>query len=328
MSLSDLRVSSPAQLVAVVPYLLGFHPRDSLVVVGRRDRALVFAARQDLPPPETPLAELDEFARQTAAVVARQTVDSVVLLGYTERGSGAALVAAVGDALLDLAIPVREQLRVADGRFWCYLCTDEGCCPPAGRSYDAEAGQVREAAGFQVFADRAALVASVAPVQGDAREAMRAATAEADRRLDELAAGQRTGPGALLGAIHRAGVRAVGTALTRYRGGGILSDAEVAWLTVLLAHAPVGEYALNRADAAGWQVTLWSDVLRRASAELSAMPAVLLAFTAWRTGQGALAAVAVDRALDADPSLGIARLLDEVLTDGIPPSALDRPGAA
>ncbi|MDP9798561.1 hypothetical protein J2S43_007073 [Catenuloplanes nepalensis] len=326
MSLSDLRVASPAHLVAVVPYLLGFHPRDSLVVVGRREHALMFAARRDLPPADTPFAEVAEAAQHIAAVVARQAIDAVILFGYTdERSSGAALVAAVGDALLDLGIPVREQLRVADDRFWCYLCTDEGCCPPAGRPFDAEAAEIRQTAGFSVFDSREALVASVAPVES---EGMRVATAVADRRLEEMAARTEAGAGPLLGEIRRAGARAVGVALARYRDGGTLDDDEAAWLSVLLAHDSVGEYALNRADAAGWQVALWSDLLRRARPELAAMPAVLLAFTAWRTGQGALAAVAVDRALDADPSLGIAHLLDDVLTDGIPPSALDRPRAA
>ncbi|MFI5841103.1 DUF4192 domain-containing protein [Catenuloplanes sp. NPDC051500] len=329
MSLSDLRVSSPAHLVAVVPYLLGFHPRDSLVVVGRRDHALVFAARQDLPLPEVPLAELDAYANRIAAVVARQSVDSVVLIGYTGgQHSGAALVAAVGDALLELSIPVGEQLRVADGHFWCYLCTDEKCCPPAGRPYADEAAEVRAVAGYPVHANRAAMVASIAPVTGAAREAMLRATAAADRRLDLLCARTATGPGRLLGALRRAGSRAVGAAMARHRVGGTLDDDELAWLTVLLAHDPVSEYALNQAQGLGWEVVLWSDVLRRARPELAAVPAVLLAFTAWRIGQGALASVAVDRALATDPSLGIARLLDDVLTDGIPPSALDEPSAA
>ncbi|GAB7049235.1 DUF4192 domain-containing protein [Catenuloplanes indicus] len=326
MSLSDLRVTSPAHLVAVVPYLLGFHPRDSLVVVGRRGHTLMFAARRDLPPADTPFAEVDAFAQHVAAVVARQTVDSVVLLGWTdERSSGAALVSAVADALLELDIPVGRQLRVADGRFWCYLCTDEGCCPPEGRPFDAEAAEVRRRAGFDVFTSREVLVASVAPA-GD--EGMRVATVAADRRLEELAARTPPGAGPLLGEIRRAGARAIGVAMARHRAGGTLDDDEAAWLSVLLAHTPVGEHALERAAAAGWQVQLWADLLRRARPELAAMPAVLLAYTAWRTGQGALAAVAVDRALESDPSLGIARLLDAVLTDGVPPSELDRVEAA
>ncbi|WP_051799839.1 DUF4192 domain-containing protein [Catenuloplanes japonicus] len=329
MSLSDLRVTSPAHLIAVVPYLLGFHPRDSLVVVGRHDNALVFAARQDLPPPDLSFPEIDEYARQIATVVARQTVDSVVLIGYTGAHlSGAALVAAVNDALLDLRIPVREQLRVADGRFWCYLCTDENCCPSAGRAYTDAADEIRAAAGFEVHTDRAAMVASLAPVTGAARDAMLAATVEADRRLDVLCAGLDPGPGVLLGALRRIGSRAVGDAMSRHHDGGTLDDDEMAWLTVLLTQDPVSEYALNHAQGAGWEVALWSDVVRRARPELAAVPAVLLAFTAWRLGQGALASVAVDRALSLDPHLVIARLLDDVLADGIPPSALDAPRAA
>nr|WP_305070542.1 DUF4192 family protein [Micromonospora sp. 4G55] len=44
-----LTVRSPADLLAAVPYLLGFHPADSVVVVAMRAQRVVFAARADLP---------------------------------------------------------------------------------------------------------------------------------------------------------------------------------------------------------------------------------------------------------------------------------------
>lgn len=55
----SLRISSPAGLLAVIPYLLGFIPTDSLVVVGagRAVDRIQVAFRYDLPnPPDTGLA--------------------------------------------------------------------------------------------------------------------------------------------------------------------------------------------------------------------------------------------------------------------------------
>ena len=75
-----LRISSPAGLLAVIPYLLGFTPTDSLVVVGAgpgRDRIQV-AFRYDLPdPPDTGLAT--EIAAHAIGVLARQHLTSAVV---------------------------------------------------------------------------------------------------------------------------------------------------------------------------------------------------------------------------------------------------------
>ena len=65
---------------------------------------------------------------------------------------------------------------------------------------------------------------------------------------------------------------------------------------------------------------LWTDVLRRAQPGHVAAPAALLAFVAWQTGDGALANVALDRALADDPGYSMALLLRQVITAGAPPS--------
>jgi hypothetical protein len=51
-----------------------------------------------------------------------------------------------------------------------------------------------------------------------------------------------------------------------------------------------------------------------------AAPASLLAFCAWQAGDGALANVALDRALDDNPRYSMALLLREALDSGAPPS--------
>ena len=47
--MNSIRLRSPGDVVAVLPYQLGYHPHDSLVVVALRDRAVVLVERVDLP---------------------------------------------------------------------------------------------------------------------------------------------------------------------------------------------------------------------------------------------------------------------------------------
>jgi hypothetical protein len=65
---------------------------------------------------------------------------------------------------------------------------------------------------------------------------------------------------------------------------------------------------------------LWTDVTRRARPGYVPAPASLLAFIAWQSGNGALANVALDRALADDPQYSMALLLRQVINSGAPPS--------
>jgi len=51
----------------------------------------------------------------------------------------------------------------------------------------------------------------------------------------------------------------------------------------------------------------------------------LLAFTAWQSGEGALANIALDRALADIPGYSMALLLRDALAAGMPPSAARLP---
>jgi hypothetical protein len=348
---ATLTVRSPADLIAAVPYLLGFHPQDSLTVVAVRDRRVVFAARHDLPDPGTPTDAVEAEARHVAVVVARQDVQGATVIGHGTADRVTPAVLRLGAALQGLGITVLDVLRVTDGRFWSYLCDDLSCCPPEGLPCNSASTAVAAAAtyaGQVALPDRETLAALLAPVTGAAREGMRAATDAAEQRLANLlAADPPVGlpvadparPAAEAGAhpaadagsdavafgrrVRRAGRSAVRSAFRRHRDGDRLSDAEVAWLGVLLGHLPVRDYAWERIGTQEWQVALWTDVLRRVQPVHVPPVACLLAFAAWRSGQGALAAVAVDRARSQDPGYSMAALLDDVLRYALPPSTVD-----
>src|SRR5690606_9615086 len=128
-----IKLRSPADLVAATPYLLGFHPSDSMVVVGFRGDLLAFIARGDLPAPDTPS---EPAAVALLDLVSRQDVDAIVLVGYGPRPALDPLVDAL-DRLADRrALHVRDVLRVDSGRWWSLRCDDPGCCPPDGTPVD------------------------------------------------------------------------------------------------------------------------------------------------------------------------------------------------
>ena len=78
--------------------------------------------------------------------------------------------------------------------------------------------------------------------------------------------------------------------------------------------------AISR-DVAAHHVRLWTDAVQRAPQDLVAAPAAVLALAAWLAGHGALAWCAVDRCQAADPGNTLARLVGDLLTDAVPPSA-------
>jgi hypothetical protein len=121
-----------------------------------------------------------------------------------------------------------------------------------------------------------------------------------------------------------AGRQAVKDALTTYQDGGrITADETIAWLSVVLGHLAVRDDAWARMDPGhrAAHVRLWTDVVRRVRPEYLPAPASLLAFTAWQSGEGALANIAIDRALEADPRYSLALLLRDIMDSGVPPSA-------
>ena len=328
-----VRISSPADALAIVPHLLGFHPASSLVVIGAgrpRDR-IELAFRYDLPdPPDSDKAA--DIAAHSLAVLDRRQLTTVIGIGY---GPGR-LVTPVADVLAAglrrAGLRPRELMRVEDGRYWSYICRNPACCPPEGVPFDVGAHPAAAAmivAGMAAYPDRGALARTVAPVSGPAADSMDHATRQAGQRAAELisaAAGQWPNDRTRL--LVAEGRRAVIDAIQTYRSGGRLSDDDpVAWLSVVLARLPVRDDAWARMDPEYHQshLRLWVDVVRRACSRYVPAPASLLAFTAWQAGDGALANIAIDRALASDPAYSMALLLRDIMDAGVPPSAARMP---
>jgi hypothetical protein len=317
-----------ASLLAGIPYLLGFEPASSMVVIGTRPCTgqITVMLRYDLPEPADPRAAAD-LATHATGILAGQHVRWASAVGY----GPARLVTLVASALWAVApragIEMRQILRVQDGRYWPCTGTGhddlaEGTPFGTGRHL---ASALLTGDDARVLAGRDELAATVAALGGDEGELMDRATRRAEQQAGRLMT-QPADSGHQAPGRHRlagAGLDAIAQVIGRYRRSGRpVTGQEAAWLTVVLRDLRVRDDAWARMDPehrAAHQ-RLWVDLTRRARPGYVPGPASLLAFVAWQSGNGALANVALDRALADDPQYSMALLLRQVITSGAPPS--------
>ena len=215
-----VRISSVAGFLAAIPPLLGFTPRKQ---PGRGRRSPQPAASRwrsamTCPTHPTPASRQTSPGTPSASWPASSSRVAVVA-GY---GPGR-LVTPLADAFRAAApragIRLHDVLRVEDGRYWSYLCTDPACCPPEGVAFDPVTASRRGGrwppSGQRVLASREAVAATIAPVTGADAEAMRTATQQAERAAARLIT--RKGPQAL----ERPGLTAIRAAIGLYRDGGV-----------------------------------------------------------------------------------------------------------
>ena len=106
-----------------------------------------------------------------------------------------------------------------------------------------------------------------------------------------------------------------------------LPDDLVARVVWALRHEPTlrdRALVLALGEEAPAAEALWTECTRRAPQPLDAAPATLVAVSAWLRGDGAMANVALERALDSDPRNRLARLLAPALEACLHPTELRR----
>jgi len=300
----------PVDLIAVAPFLLGFHPHDSVVLL-TLGAAETFHARVDLPlDPDEQAAVVDMLAE----VLSRHGVRRVALLLYTEEAWVAATFhdAAVARLLAD-GVELIAVLRVGCDRFHDAGDVDDPGTPYDVRTHRFTAEQVLE--GTVVHHDRDELAATLEPVDpADAR----AVAEEAERVAAELSGAP--GGARIDLAPHARWVQEV---IRRHvRTGSPLAVPDAARLVLLVGLIEVRDVAwaeMSRPTAPA-HVELWRDLVRRCPRDLLPATASLLAFAAWLSGHGALAWCAIDRCTAVDPDYSMADCVGDLLEGAVPPS--------
>ena len=317
-------ISGTAELVQAIPYLLGFHPRDSLVLVGMANGRLVVTARLDL-------ADASAFAGETIAAMARGGAEEFIVAVYDGAAAPDSALDALPWAETAMAVvdkaepadhPVADAILVGADRWWSYLCRIPRCCPPDGTRLPSAPSAFAAAAtvsGVVALPDRAAVAAQLEPMPG--RERLRAALAAAER---EAAAAFVGGNG---DRWQRSATRSLFAAARRSTAPGWPgpAESEVVRFGVALNREPVHTAAWQAIDAKrldGRQ--LWRALAQRLPAQYAAGPAFLFGWRSWRAGEGALARIAVERALASDEAYEPAALLMAVLSTGVSPHKVPR----
>ena len=323
------RLTSPGEMVALVPHLCGFVPSESLVVVSLRGprRRVGLTLRIDLDACDDEPASADEVA----ARVVHDGGGEVLLSVWTDAADGtqrvrAGLVDAVTAALGAAGVGVHEALLVRAGRWWSYQCDDQSCCPAEGVPLAASATtpvvSLLEATdaydGRVVLRSRDDLVASLEPPGFLAAEAARQAltTAEdaAAARVVDLGL-----PAARKAAVRafREVVEAAGDPRSR-RGDPVAADLTVS-LQDVVVRDEVLTWALREPEP---RLRVLLDLAGRTVSPYDVPVCTMLAIVAWLRGDGGLANVALDRAWRGDPTYSLAALVREGLHQQLPPSVV------
>ncbi|MDN5886606.1 MAG: DUF4192 domain-containing protein [Arthrobacter sp.] len=141
----QLSVSDAEGVISLVPHLLGFHPRESLVVLIMRDKALEATLRVDLPAPGPGMMAARAFTRQLADYLrAAPEADGACLVVYSELAHADGKMLPYRDFTDVVATQLqRRGYRIPDawlvgcGRWWSYFCAEPDCCPTSGRPIES-----------------------------------------------------------------------------------------------------------------------------------------------------------------------------------------------
>ena len=308
-------LTSPHDLLAAIPFLIGYHPENSLVLVALKDDAVGMAMRVDMPTDIAP-----ESYDLLASHFQREAAEAALLVAYVDAQTDPEPVLInTSAALLRAGISIKESLIVSDGRYRSMLCHDSECCPPLGSPIpDIDSSRIAAEhviAGHPMpFANVSGLVQSIAALPSAMEESWQSEVrtfwieSDSENLLD----------------LQRDGATAVIDLAGEYAQGRGAEDRElVARVIGRISDIQVRDYALGShndetADAY-WQ--MWRELLLIAPRGFVAPIASIFAALAYERGEGALAHKALDRALADDERYSLALLLRRVFTAGWPPQS-------
>lgn len=320
-----LRLRTPEDVLAVVPYSLGFHPTESLVMITTAP-GRPFFARIDLPSDPDELSAVVDYL---VAAGVQNRIRTAVAVVYSDdaalaSAAHAAFLVHCGRAGIEVPLAIR-----ADGERW--FCLHDPCgaphrCPAEGTPYDVSSHAFAAQAvldGRVVQPSREALRDTLVGNDPDEVDAVGAAVAAATSRL--LAA-RRTPLGVPVSDGVQQHLVQEGQ-WVRHRVRRFLDDREPLDVTDAgrmlraIESIQVRDVAWSEMtqDTAETHTELWHDLVRRCPVEHLAPPAALLGFAAWLSGQGALAWCAVERCQESDPDYSMAGLLSHALSAAVPP---------
>lgn len=344
-SMSRTQISGARDIIAAVPALLGFVPHRSLVLICMSESAvgtyvIDTVMRHDLSLPDEARAsggdaqqpvtrEMGEVFERFAVLCARNDVRSAFAVIVDDRASSTVaglrfdprFRAVAGGLTTELRrlgtslIQVLLTSRLVSGERWTSVMgpaesgtVDDPATSPVALAYMLEGRTTHES--------REMLREALTPQDTTfSREV--AAHISSARRLDR--GSDRLRLESVLGQVTSWAAepsdRPAVVALTPWR----TAEFGVALDSVTVRDSLLAVTLTGFADIAE---QLWTVLMRTLPTRERVCPAALLGFSAYARGDGALASLAVDIALDADPGYSLARLLERSLHAGGRPSMI------
>ncbi len=323
-----LRVRQPGEFIETIPYLLGFHPRQSLVLVGLCGSRVVVTARVDL-------TDAPAVAESTIETILRGGATQAVAVVYDDgHDPGAAslpwraLVDQLGEVAAGLGAELADALLVDGQRWWSYTCDDPSCCPPQGRPLPGDASvsaATATYAGLVALPERADVEALLSPEPDESREAL----------VPLLAGHENDAVQAVLAgrmARHRRAAKRAVFAAARDADRSLFPAGSRACREDELCRYAIALGEITIRDAVWVAVdqrrldgrALWQEMARRLPAPYDAAALFLFGWAHWREGNGTLASIAAERALSSDPAYRAAGLLMGAVVNGVNPHQVPR----
>ena len=309
-------LTSPHDLLAAIPFLIGYHPSDSLVLVSIKDDCVGMAMRIDYPLDQSEIA-FDLCASHISA----DEADGALIVAYQprERSDGDEVLAQTTAALSRAGIAIYESILIAEGSYRSLLCHDITCCPIDGRPVPPHDSS--RIAMESVVAGHPMPFASFAELGTSVRSNL---LAQEEQWLERVQKSYVDPSDSDLNNLQRDGATAVIDLANDFITNGISTDQDlIAHVLGRLSEIQVRDFALGSHDgesAVGYQ-SMWMHLLRSAPPGFVAPVACLAAAIAYEHGDGALARAALDRAFADLPTYSLALLLKRVFSAGWPPQS-------
>lgn len=310
------KVRGPADIIAMIPYLLGFQPAESLVAVALEGQRRRFGPcfRLDL------VHDVDEAQREAdyaLSIMRHHGFAAVLIVAFSRYAEPADTVThAILGQLRAEGVEVVEAVRADGHRWWSYICSNPECCNPEGTTYDVTTSAAAADAvlcGMQRAPDRETLRGQFEPADAERRAAVQDA-------IQQLS-GDETLDGSPGGPELDAHVEA---AVARPES---LSVHDVAWLALAVNSSRAARdrvwSMMTRANATG-HLSVWRRVMREVPDPLMPPAGSLAAFAGWLSGQSVLASHAADRVLAVDGDYSMALLVVDALERVVSPREWDR----
>ncbi|MSS45754.1 DUF4192 domain-containing protein [Cutibacterium sp. WCA-380-WT-3A] len=299
-----LTIRTVEEAVTLAPYLLGFQPSESLVLIVADDGAACqgFVARADLDDLASTVA-MDAFVSRVSPLAGR---GRAVVLAFSRRQDRAMTIVAT-------AFHAMEGMNIGDaawtdGEYWrSIFCDERGCRDNHRFAPDPAISAEAVYRGLSVLPSRTSLVHALS---GPGR------TCDPDTRR-QLANARRR--------LSRKDDDAVAARCQLLFESDEINDGVVTELVVAVQRSGVARrlwMSMERADASRW-LTIWSRAVEIVPDRMAAAPLSLCGLAGWLSGEGAVAAVCARRCEFMAAAGTLSAALAVILDAFVPPKMWD-----